>query len=29
MHLGGGLNRRGSKIKVQHLAQVLDEGLAK
>jgi len=29
MHLGGGLNRRGSKIKVQHLAQVLDEGLSK
>jgi L-lactate dehydrogenase complex protein LldE len=27
MHLGGGLQRRGSKIKVQHLAQVLDEGL--
>jgi L-lactate dehydrogenase complex protein LldE len=29
MHLGGGLQRRGSKIKVQHLAQLLDEGLDK
>jgi len=27
MHLSGGLQRRGSKIKVQHLAQLLDEGL--
>jgi L-lactate dehydrogenase complex protein LldE len=29
MHLAGGLHRRGSKIKVQHLAEVLDEGLSK
>lgn len=27
MHLGGGLRRRGSAIQVQHLAQLLDEGL--
>jgi len=27
MHLGGGLRRRGSALKVQHLAQLLDEGL--
>ena len=24
MHLGGGLSRQGSKIKVRHLAQILD-----
>jgi len=28
LHLTGGLHRRGSRLKVQHLAQVLDEGLA-
>lgn len=27
MHLAGGLHRRGSQLKVQHLAQVLDEAL--
>ncbi len=27
MHLAGGLNRRRSSLKTQHLAQVLDEGL--
>jgi len=27
MHLGGGLRRRGSAMRVQHLAQVLDEAL--
>lgn len=27
LHLAGGLNRRGSALKVQHLAQVLDEGM--
>jgi L-lactate dehydrogenase complex protein LldE len=27
MHLGGGLHRRGSAIRVQHLAQALDEAL--
>jgi L-lactate dehydrogenase complex protein LldE len=26
-HLGGGLHRRGSTINVQHLAQLLDEGM--
>jgi L-lactate dehydrogenase complex protein LldE len=25
LHLGGGLHRRGSRVKVEHLAQVLDE----
>jgi L-lactate dehydrogenase complex protein LldE len=28
MHLGGGLRRQGSPLKVQHIAQVLDEALA-
>lgn len=28
MHLGGGLRRRGSALKVQHLAQLLDEALS-
>jgi L-lactate dehydrogenase complex protein LldE len=28
MHLGGGLRRRGSALRVQHLAQLLDEALA-
>ena len=28
MHLGGGLRRRGSALRVQHLAQTLEEGLA-
>ena len=28
MHLGGGLRRRGSAMRVQHLAQVLDEALS-
>jgi len=28
MHLGGGLRRRGAALKVQHLAQVLDEALS-
>ena len=27
MHLAGGLRRRGSPLKVQHLAQTLDEAL--
>lgn len=27
LHLAGGLHRRGSSVKTQHLAQVLDEGL--
>jgi L-lactate dehydrogenase complex protein LldE len=27
LHLGGGLRRRGSSIRVQHLAQLLDEAL--
>jgi L-lactate dehydrogenase complex protein LldE len=27
MHLGGGLHRRASALKIQHLAQVLEEGL--
>jgi len=25
MHIGGGLHRRGSAVRVQHLAQFLDE----
>jgi len=25
LHIGGGLHRRGSSIRVQHLAQFLDE----
>jgi len=28
LHLGGGLRRRGSALRVQHLAELLDEGLA-
>jgi L-lactate dehydrogenase complex protein LldE len=28
MHIGGGLHRRGSPIRVQHLAQLLDEALS-
>ena len=27
LHIGGGLHRRGSTVKVQHLAQLLDEAL--
>jgi L-lactate dehydrogenase complex protein LldE len=27
LHIGGGLHRRGSAIRVQHLAQLLDEAL--
>jgi L-lactate dehydrogenase complex protein LldE len=27
LHLSGGLQRRGSAIRVQHLAQLLDEAL--
>jgi L-lactate dehydrogenase complex protein LldE len=27
LHLGGGLRRRGSAVRVQHLAEVLDEAL--
>jgi len=29
LHLEGGLRRRGSRVKVRHLAEVLDEGLPK
>jgi L-lactate dehydrogenase complex protein LldE len=27
MHIGGGLHRKGSAVKVKHLAEVLAEGL--